>query len=142
MMINLRPYRSIMDRFGLSKGSLIRHHDDHLPETMARAKDAEDVRHAIDVVGQFKAINGACIQVLADARRAGDGELVLKACDRVQRQLELQLKVLGQLDERPVVNILMAPEWLLVRSTLLDALRPYPEARVAVTGSLMALGSA
>ena len=38
---------------------------------------------------QFKVINGATLAVLQAARQSGDGELALKAVDRVQKQIEL-----------------------------------------------------
>jgi hypothetical protein len=119
--------------------SLRRHRDSHLPARMVKAAEVEDVRQALDVVAQLKAINSASLQVLADARRAGDGELALKAVDRVHRQIELQAKLLGELDDRPVVNVLLAPEWLQLRGALLSALTPYADARMAVAGALASL---
>jgi hypothetical protein len=106
---------------------------------MLKAKESEDVGHALDVVKQLKAINGASLQILNEARQAGNSELVLKAVDRVLRQVELQAKLLGELDDRPTVNVLLAPEWLSVRAALLAALGPYPEARAAVAAQLLAL---
>ena len=123
----------------LSRPAIQRHKAEHLPQTMVKAKQSEDVGHAIDVVRQLKAINGASLQILNDARQTGNGELVLKAVDRVQRQIELQAKLLGELDDRPHVNVLLAPEWVTVRATLLAALGPYPEARAAVAAELLAL---
>ena len=131
--------RRIAARTGLAESSVRRHAANHLPARLVAAAEAEDVAHAIDVVGQLRAINAATLAVLAVARARGDGELALKAVDRVQRQIELQAKLLGELDERPQVNVLVAPEWLLVRSELLSALGPYPEARMAVAARLVAL---
>ena len=131
--------RRIAARTGLAESSVRRHAANHLPARLVAAAEAEDVAHAIDVVGQLRAINAATLAVLAVARARGDGELALKAVDRVQRQIELQAKLLGELDERSQVNVLVAPEWLLVRSELLSALGPYPEARTAVAARLVAL---
>lgn len=139
MLVNGKPYRDIAGRFNVSKGALERHRGEHLPAEMVKAAEAEGVAHAIDVVKQLKAINAACLAVLGDARKAGDGELVLKAVDRVQRHIELQAKLLGDLDDRPQVTLVTAPQWLLVRSTLLEVLQGYPEARAAVAASLLAL---
>ena len=94
---------------------------------------------ALDVVAQLKAINEASLAILSEARGRGDADTTLKAVDRIQRQIELQAKLIGELDERPQVNVLVAPEWLTVRSALLEALGPYPEARQAVAGRLAAL---
>ena len=131
--------RRIAARHRLVESSVRRHAANHLPASLAKAAAAEDVAHAIDVVRQLKAINGACLAVLDGARRTGDGELVLKAADRVQKQIELQAKLLGELDERPQINLLVAPEWLAVRSALLEALAPHPDARAAVAERLLAL---
>jgi hypothetical protein len=81
----------------------------------------------------------ATLTVLNDARLAGQPDLVLRAADRVQRQLELQAKLLGELDERPRLNVILTPEWLSARTALLAALAPYPEARVAVAERLLSL---
>ena len=43
------------------------------------------------------------------------------------------------IDRRPTLSLLVAPEWLHTRSALLDALRPFPEARTAVAARLVAL---
>ena len=106
------------------------------------ADQAEQVQQALNVVQQLKAINSASLAVLREARVCGDGDLALKAVDRVQRQIELQAKLLGDLDERPVVNVLVSSEWVAVRAVLLEALAPYPEARAAVAGRLVALEGA
>jgi hypothetical protein len=116
-----------------------RHKDEHLPTTLVKAQEQQDVRQALDVVAQLKAINQASLAVLKQARETGDGELALKAVDRVQRQIELQAKLLGELDERPQVNVLVAPEWLAVRGVIFAALAPYPEVRAVVAGQLLAL---
>ena len=53
--------------------------------------------------------------------------------------MELRAKLLGQLDERPQINILGAPEWLAVRALLMNALQDDAEARVAVAANLQQL---
>lgn len=119
--------------------ALQRHRAEHLPTTLQRAQEATDVRQALDVVQQLKAINHASLAILAEARTLRDGDLALKAVDRIQKQIELQAKLLGELDDRPQINLLVAPEWLQLRGMLLLALQPYPEARSAVAARLVAL---
>lgn len=138
-LVNGEPLRDIAGRFGVAKSSLDRHKADHLPATMVKAKETEDVAHAIDIVQQLKTINGVALHILKDARDARNGDLALKAIDRIERQIALQAKLIGELDERPVVNVLIAPEWLAVRSAMLDALRAFPEARIAVADRLAAI---
>ena len=138
-MINHRPFHAIARQFGLKKDALLRHYDNHLPETLAKAAEQEDVRRAIDYIAQFKAINAAAIAILSVARRTGDHDLALRAIDRVQKHIELQAKLIGELDERPVINVLLDPQWLAIRTALLAALLPYPEARAGAAQSLLAL---
>ncbi len=131
--------RNIAERFGTSVTALHRHKAEHLPVSLVKAAAVEDVAQAINVVAQLKAINGASLAVLKEARDRQDGDLALKAVDRIQKQIELQAKLLGDLDERQTVNILVAPEWLATRAAIMAALAPHPLARVAVAERLSAL---
>ena len=122
--------------FRVSDDSLSRHKVSHLPAALVEAAGEEKVREALDVVAQLKAVNSVSLSVLKEARDAGDGELALKAVDRIQRQIELQAKLLGELDERPVTNIVLTPEWVNLRLVILRALEPFPAARAAVAEAI------
>ena len=131
--------REVAALYRVSPDAVERHKAAHLPKTLTEARQAADGAHALDVVKQLHVINGVSLQILNEARQGKDPQTALKAVDRIHRQIELQAKLLGQLDERPQVNILMAPEWLQVRAALLTALASHPEARRAVTSALVAL---
>ncbi|MES2463383.1 MAG: hypothetical protein V4671_22650 [Armatimonadota bacterium] len=129
--------RSLASRYGaIGRSSVQRHKEEHLPQSLVEAAGAEEIKAALDVVTQLKAINGASLQILSDARKGGDADIALKAIDRIQKQIELQAKLLGQIDDRPVINVLVTPEWLTVRQQILVALAPYPEARLAVAEAI------
>lgn len=75
--------------------------------------------------------------VMVETKHADPRDLVLKTANRLQGQTELLAKLIGELNETPTVNVLVAhPEWLAIRSTLFGALQSYPEAREAVAGAL------
>jgi hypothetical protein len=131
--------REVSALFRVSEDAVTRHASGHLPARLVQAQAAEDVKQALDVVKQLQAINGATVQILTQARAVGDGGLALKAIDRIQRQLELQARLLGDLDDRPQINILISAEWADVRHVLLSALDPFPAARIAVAGALAGL---
>jgi hypothetical protein len=78
--------------------------------------------------------------VLKAARDAEDHELRLKAITRAEKQIELEGRLLGELRDGAKVNIVITPEWLGVQAVLLDALRPFPEARIAASVALAATG--
>ncbi len=97
---------------------------------------ARNDQHAIDTVQQLRAINAACLEVLREAREGGKHGILLRAVDRIARQIELQAKLLGQIQDTTTVNVAVLPEWHAVRQTVLEALRPFPEARLAVAKAL------
>ncbi len=131
--------RKISALFRVSEDAVQRHKADHLPKTLTDARKADDDERALDVVKQLRVINGVSLQILNEARQGKDLQTALKAVDRIHRQIELQAKLLGQLDDRPQMNVVVSPEWAAIRATVLVALRPYPEARVAVVERLAAL---
>jgi hypothetical protein len=121
----------------LTRSSIERHATNgHIPAKLLKAQEREDVRQALDVVQQLKAVNSASWGVLQQARQAGEPNLVLRAVDRVQKQLELQAKLLGDLDERPVINILNNPQFVQVQAAVVQALEHHPEARESVVRAL------
>jgi hypothetical protein len=132
-------YRDIAGQFQVSKTAVARHGGEHIPAAIGKSQEAREEAQALDVVKQLKAINGAALAILTAAKKAGDADTQLKAIDRIHRQIELQAKLLGDLDDRPQVNVLIMPEWLAVRTALLAALAPYSEARAAVASALLVL---
>ena len=135
------PNRRIASRCDVSEIALRRHKAGHIPPTLVRAADAAEV--ARTSVG---GLLGQLAELRADARRIGgkaealdELKTALAGVRELVRIVELTAKLVGELDERPVVNILVATESLAVRAELLDVLRGYPEARQAVAARLVAL---
>jgi hypothetical protein len=134
-----RPYREIAGQFAVSSSALDRHKGAHLSPAVQQAQQTTEAAHALDIVQQLRDINAVSLDIMREAKASGNAVLALKAVERVQRQIELQARLLGELDERPTVNVLVAPEWLAIRSTLLRVLQPHPEARAAVAEHLLQL---
>ena len=141
-LVNHRPYRNIAAQFGLSASALVRHHDDHLPATLAKATAAAETARADDLLEQVRALRSKAMSLLLAAERQGDLRTALAGIREARACLELLAEMSQQLDRRPVVNLTITAEWLQVRAVLLDALRPHPEARQAVASGLLALGAA
>jgi len=63
----------------------------------------------IDAVQQLIAINSETLTILEEAKAAGDLKTALKAIERIEKQLELQAKLLGDIKEGPtavVINVM------------------------------------
>jgi transposase-like protein len=126
------PYRSVAKRFGLSESAVYRHKTEHLPAHLLKAREAEVVAQADDLLEQVRHLQSRALDILERAEKAGDLRTALAAISQARGNLELLGKLAGQLDERPVVNLNFSPEWLELRAVIVGALEPYSEARGAV----------
>ena len=138
-LVSGEPGPSVSAKWGVSPDSVKRHKAAHLPLRLVQQQTLDEAREALDVMQQLKAINAASVQVLRDARNGGQGGLVLAAVDRVLRQLEFQAKLLGDLDERPTVNLIMAPQWGRLVAGLRDVLAPHPAILAQVSAHLLTM---
>jgi hypothetical protein len=140
-MVNRRPFRNIAQQAGLTVWSLLRHHDEHLGELLAKAEQAKALE-ADALLERLRRLLDLAEAILARAEREGDHKTALSGIGQARGCLELLLEVEGRVDRRPTVNLLILPEWLAVRTALLEALHPYPEARAAVAERLAAFNGA
>jgi hypothetical protein len=81
------------------------------------------------------------LDILERAEKAGDLRTALAAISQARGNLELLGKLAGEIDERPVVNLNVSPEWLELRAVMVGALEPYSEARGAVLSALEGAGN-
>ncbi len=138
-LVDGTTYRTIADRFGLSETALKRHKADHLPATLAKAREASEVAAADDLLGQIQELRRKAIELLGKAEKAGDYRTALMGIREARACIETLLEVEGELDRRPTVNVIMSPQWIQVRTLLMTALRPYPDAAQAVAAGLQAI---
>ncbi|MDI7277775.1 MAG: hypothetical protein QME94_17485 [Anaerolineae bacterium] len=134
-----QSFRTIAHRWCVSVDALKRHKKDHLPAAMTVAKAAQQVARADDLLAQAQSLQEKALALLAQAEADGDRKTALQGVREARGCLELLARLLGELNERPQVSILLAPEWVTVRGALLMALQPYPEARAAVAAALRRL---
>ena len=134
-------YRNIAQRTGTSATALHRHKADHIPAKLAQAAVATQAADAIDLLSEVRALRRKAYSLLLQAEAAGDIRTALAGVREARACLELLGEMEGEIDRRPIVNILVAPEWVAVRSALMAALMPYPAARAAVADRLVALGA-
>jgi hypothetical protein len=136
-LVSGEPYRSVANRYeSLSQAAVQRHQENHLPATLAKAKEAEQVAHADDLLEDLKGLQGRTLTILEAAEGANQHRTALAAIREARSNLELLAKLLGELDERPTVNVLVSSEWLELRAVLVGALEPYSDARGAVLGAI------
>lgn len=108
----------------------------HLPVTLARAQHAVDVAQADSLLDQLQGLLSKSKSILQTAEQAGDLRTALMGIREARGCLELLAELEGELDRRPQVNLLVAPEWLVLRDKVFRALEPHPAARIAVAAAL------
>jgi len=138
-LVSGTPYRSVAKRFELSDSAVYRHKTEHLPAHLLKAREVEEAARADDLLDQVRNLQTHALDILERAEKAGDLRTALAAISQARGNLELLGKLAGELDERPVVNVLLSPQWLMIRTTMLKALVAYPKARAAVAESLLEL---
>jgi hypothetical protein len=116
----------------ISEDALGRHKANHLPAKLVMAEKAKEVAQADSLLEQVRDLQGRALAILDQAEMSGDLRTALGAIREARGNLELLAKLLGELDDRPTVNVLISPEWLELRAAIVGALEPYIDARGAV----------
>ena len=128
-------YRTIEER------ALRRHRANHLPTKLVMAQAAEEVAQADSLLDQVRDLQDKALGILDAAEKGGELRTALSAIREARGNLELLAKLLGELDERPVVNLTVSPEWLELRVLIVGALEAHPEARGAVLRAIEGAGN-
>ncbi len=140
-LIEAESFRNISERFSISLGALHRHKSDHIDENLAKAKEAQEVAQADNLLDQVRGLQKKALNILSKAEAAKDYRAATGAIREARGCLELLARLLGELNEGQTINILIAPEWLSLRNVILEALEPYPEARISVSTALESLSN-
>jgi hypothetical protein len=142
-LISRESLRALSKRFGITTSALQRHRASHLPATLLKAAAVADVMEAGNLLERLKALNRETAAVLREARDGDskNNDLALKAIARVEKQIELEGRLLGELHEGSTVNVILTPEWQALRAAIIAALEPYPAARLAVAGAVKNAGA-
>ena len=124
--------RSVASLYDVSEAAVRRHKANHLPAKLAKAHEAEEASRADDLLRQVRALQSKTLSILLRAEGAGDLRIALSAVREARGNVELLAKLSGELDESPVLNLYVSPEWLELRAVIVGALEPYTEAQGAV----------
>lgn len=148
-----KPVRDIAGRYDISKTALQRHKE-HLSGKLVKAAERREERHGTSLLDQLGALTARSQTLLSSIfpelqngekqtispKDARDVSAVVR---EVRENLRLTAQLTGQLKgDGATVNVgivLGSPEWGRVTATVMGALLPYPEARVAVADALAGL---
>jgi hypothetical protein len=133
--------RSVASLYDVSEASVRRHKANHLPAKLVMAEKAAEVAQADNLLEQVRDLQQSTRDILAEAEQSKQYRTALSAIREARSNLELLAKLLGELDERPVLNLHVSPEWLELRAVIVGALEPYSDARGAVLMAIEGAGN-
>jgi len=132
------PHRTLAKAYGVTAAALQRHQQ-HIPAQLVRAQEAREIASAEVLMGRVANLNTKAEDVYKRALKADNFTAAIAAVRELRGITELYAKITGELST--VNNIIIAPEWVSLRSALLMALEPYHEARKAVLKAVGKLGA-
>ena len=113
------PLRNIAEQFGISLTALHRHKQSDIPAALTQAKQAAEETQAETLFDRLRELNRETAAILREARALAtrDNDLALKAIARAEKQLELEARLLGELNEEKKIAFGIAvqesaePQW-------------------------------
>jgi len=134
-LLETQNIAKITKQYGVNYHALYRHKD-HIPAILTQAQEAQEVAKADSLLAQVTELRDKALSILDKAEQAGDLRTALQGVREAKGCLELLARLQGELQEQTTVNILINPQWLSLRTVILEALDGYPEARQAVARAL------
>ena len=113
-LVAREAFRHIAARFGTSTGALQRHKNEHMPVSLALAKEAGEVAQADDLLAKLVGLQDKALNILGQAEEAGDLRTALMAVREVRATMELVGKVTGELVHKQEVNPNTSVHWRFV----------------------------
>jgi hypothetical protein len=139
VLVTGAPYRSVAKQFELSESAVYRHKTEHLPVHLLKAREVEEAARADNLLEQVRTLQAHSLGILDRAEKAGDLRTALAAISQARGNLELLAKLSGELQQEGTVNLHLSPEYLEVRTAILVALEPYPEAARAISRAMLGI---
>lgn len=133
--------RRIATHYGVSEQAIRRHIREHLPALLALARDAERAARADSLLDRIEALQGRTLAILEATEETNDHRMALAAIREARSNLELIGEVTKELDRTPTLNLHFNPEWIEMRTAIVLALDPHPDARESVLRAIRSAGN-
>ena len=133
------PKRRIASHFSVTERAVRYHLKEHLPELLALARDAERYARADTLLDRVEDLQRRTEEALTKAEESENIFATFRGISEVRRNLELIGEVTKELNRTPTLNLHLNPEYLEVRTAIIQAVEPFPEARAAIARAMLEL---
>jgi hypothetical protein len=128
------------EKIGCNKSSVGRHMRRHFPLKVAEwVKPEATKEEVLNAINALIKSHDTTLEILEDSLAEGDRRTALMALQTEIKQLELNAKLTGQLNDTPQVNFLLNPEFVRLKQIMIKSLEPFPEARVRLSEALIGI---
>jgi len=121
--------------FAVSEDALKRHFDNHVPKTLAASPSAKEITDADKLLSEIEEVKNRALRLLDKAENAQDTRVYgppSQYLKEFREYVRLMAELSGKLAAQPQITIINNPQWVELRTLIIGALEPYPEARQAV----------
>jgi len=130
------PKRRIAAHHGLSERAVRHHMREHLPVLLALARDAYTAARADGLLDRVEALHSRTLATLDEVEQTDDHRARLAAIREARANLELIGEVTKELDRTPTFELHLHPEWIELRTVIVQALEPFSDAKYAVVRAI------
>jgi hypothetical protein len=102
-------------------------------------RDHERASRADSVLDRIEDLQRRTLAILEATEGTEKKGVALAAIREARANLELIGEVTKELDRKPTLNLHLNPEFIQVRSAIVQAVAPYPEARDALSQAMLQL---
>ena len=99
-LIRSESLRNIAKQFGTSATALHRHKAEHIAQQIVKSQEFSDIAAASVLVKELRELTRKTGAILTRAVRQKQSDIALRAIARLEKQLELKARLLGELQER------------------------------------------
>jgi hypothetical protein len=129
----------------LGQDSIRRHQKQHLSRALTAVKakrEASEERRAEGLADRLESLIRKIEALVETSAQEGAAGQMLAASRELRSCYELAAKLDGTLSDRTqvTVNVLSSPETTMLMQALIGALEPWPEARIAASNAIDAVG--
>jgi hypothetical protein len=120
------PNRRIATQYGLSEAAVRRHKKDHLPDKLVKAAEAREIKEAGSLYDELMEVTKETKAILKEMRKKGhdkDNRGALAALQRLEKQIELQSRLMGAIRPDQVTVQTIIQESNMVTDIFIEALR-------------------
>ena len=113
------------------------HLKEHLPELLALARDAERYARADSLLDRVEDLQRRTEEALAKAEESENLFATFRGISEMRRNLELIGEVTKELNRTPTLNLTLNPEYIELRTAILAAVEPHPEAAASISRAML-----